>query len=123
MKRSAQIRVPLLASVALTLLTACRDQEMKRCVNATNTVVDDSFCNAQQQQQQQQPPYSGGGHGYYPYRWYYGGGGGYGAGGTVSGGSFEPASGHSYATSTERGGFGGGFGEGGEGGHGGGAGE
>ena len=118
MKRSTHVAAPLLASAALTLLTACRDQEMKRCVNATNTVVDDSFCNVQQQQQQR--PYSGGGSGYYPYRWYYGGGGGYGVGGTASGGSFDPVSGHSYATSTERGGFGGGFGEGG---HGGGAGE
>jgi hypothetical protein len=56
--------------------------------------------------QQQQPMRGPTGGFYYPYRYYYGGAGGYAIGTPVSGGDFAPVSGHSYATSTTRGGFG-----------------
>lgn len=118
MKRSLNVTAPLLASAALTLLTACRKQEMKRCVDEQNHVVDDKFC---QNLPNQQPLASGGnGIGYIPYHYYYGGNGGFGLGSVVSGGSYTPMPGASYTT---RGGFGsthGGGDSGGEAGHGGG---
>jgi hypothetical protein len=103
MKRSTQVAAPLLASAALAFLAGCRSHEMKRCVDDHNVVVDDSHCSAQQPNQQQN-----GGVGFYPvpYRWYYGGWGGYYPGTAVGGGGFAPAAGHSYSSSTERGGFG-----------------
>ena len=114
---------PLLASVALTLLTACRQPEMQRCVDEQNRVVPDSFCSAPGQSQNLNG-HPGGGFGLIPmYRFYYGGAGGYGIGSTVSGGGYTALSGRSYATSrtsaTSRGGFGGTHGGGGEGGGGG----
>ena len=101
---------------------------MQRCVDATNRVVDPSFC-------KDLPPnptarvYGGGGGGGFHY--YYGGSGNYTAGTLAEGGSTLPAAGHSYSTTTgtARGGFGSSFGHGGGegggegGGHGGGAGE
>lgn len=126
MRRYSQIAAPLLASVALSSLTGCRQPEMQRCVDETNQVVDDKLCGPQQQQQQQ--PARSGYHGGYHY--YYGGYGGRGLGSFVSGGATAPVSGHSYSTGTSRGGFGSTFssshgGEGGghgssSGGHGGG---
>ncbi len=123
MRRSLHVSAPLLASAALAVLTACRQPQMQRCVDATGKVVADTFCGAPQGQQNNnfyRPPGTG------SYRWYYGGGGGYSPGTVVGGGSYTPLSGGSYATSTSRGGFGSSFsgGEGGEGGgHGGGGGE
>lgn len=102
MKRSTHVAAPLLASAALALL-GCR-QQMKRCVDDHNVVVDDSLCAAQQNQQNQQHPVGGGYPGYWPYHYYYGGFGGYGRGSVASGGSLAPRSGFSYSTS--RGGFG-----------------
>lgn len=119
MRRSAQVSAPLLASVALAILSGCRRPEMQRCVDENNKVVDDSLCqnlpNAQGN--------SNGTHGgifFFPYRYYYYGGfGGRGLGSTVSGGSLTPMAGHSYSTGTSRGGFGrsfsGGHGSGGGG--------
>jgi hypothetical protein len=52
----------------------------------------------------------------FPYHYYYGGLGGYALGSIVSGGSFFPTEGRSYATSSgriTRGGFGSSFSEGG----------
>jgi hypothetical protein len=91
---------------------------MQRCVDEHNVVVDDSLCNAQQPNTQQQ---HNGGVGFFPmpYRWYYGGWGGYSRGTVIGGGSYAPAAGHSYSSSTERGGFGSTHSSGGEGGHGG----
>ena len=125
MRRSANVVAPLLASAALTLLTACRTTEDQRCVDENNHVVDPGFCknlpaNAQQ-------PVAGSttnNGGYYNngifiphyYRFYYGGGGG-GIGGFASGGGYSPTPGHSYSVSgTSRGGFGSSFSGGGEGG-------
>jgi hypothetical protein len=135
MKRSTQVAAPLLASAALAILAGCRQQEMQRCVDENNHVVDDKLCANlpnQQANQQQRPDGHGGFIPFFPYRYYYGGWGGYGFGSQVGGGSYSPTPGRSYTT---RGGFGSSFAEGGshssssgEGhssgsGHGGGAGE
>src|SRR4051812_4962711 len=102
MKRSRNVTAPLLASAALAFLAGCK-QQMKRCVDDHNVVVDSNLCDVQQNQQQQQHP--GGGYpGYWPYHYYYGGYGGFSRGSLVSGGSTTPRSGVSYSTS--RGGFG-----------------
>ena len=103
MKRSTNVTAPLLASAALSLLAGCRHQEMKRCVDDHNVVVDNSLCDAQQNQNQQRPV-TGGYPGYWPYHYYYGGYGGFGLGSVANGGSVTPRSGASYSTS--RGGFG-----------------
>jgi hypothetical protein len=108
-KKSTHVAAPLLASAALAFLAGCRHEEMKRCVDANHKVVDDSLCKAQQQ------PNPHGGFYPSPFFWYYGGGGGYGIGSTASGGGYAPVAGHSYASPTSRGGFGGTYG-GGEGG-------
>ena len=123
MKRSTHVAAPLLAAAALALNSGCRKPEMQRCVDEHNVVVDDSHCanlpadQQGDQQQQRQPD----GHGgfiplFFPYHYYYGGLGGYALGSIVSGGSFTPMDGHSYATSSgriTRGGFGSSFSEGG----------
>jgi len=104
MKRSTQVAAPLLASAALALLAACRKPEMQRCVDEHNVVVADSLCGNQPGQQNNNSYHPGGG--YFPYRWYYGGFGGYGLGSVVGGGGYAPLGGHSYSSSTTRGGFG-----------------
>lgn len=112
MKRSLNVSAPLLAATALTLLSGCRRPEMKRCVDENNKVVDESFCkNAPGLQGNSQGNGNngyrgGGGVMFFPYRYYYGGGGGYGLGSSVFGGSTAPIAGHSYSSSTTRGGFG-----------------
>ena len=121
MRRSTHVIAPLLAASAMTLLAGCRHQEMERCVDESNHVVDPSFCKnlppgAQQPvagtPQNNGVPYSNNNlflaH---SYRYYYGGGGGWGIGSIASGGSYAPATGHSYSFSsgTSRGGFGSSF--------------
>lgn len=98
-------------------MTGCRRPEMQRCVDEKNQVVDDSLCkNLPQQQGMRGGGYGGGGFvPILPYRYYYGGVGGYGLGSIVSGGSTTPIAGHSYASSSARGGFGGSRGGGGSG--------
>jgi hypothetical protein len=116
-KRSIQVSAPLLASTALAILTTgCRQPEPKRCVDENNRVVDPSLC--QNQPNPSQPGYRSG---YWPYHFYYGGSGGFAPGAIVSGGTTTPLDGHSYSSSTTRGGFGSDGGDGG-GGHGGGSG-
>lgn len=106
MRRSTHVSAPLLASAALAMLTACRQQEMQRCVDEHGAVVPDNLCQNQPMQQNNGVPY------YHPYgsggfyRWYYGGIGGYSPGSIVGGGGYAPLSGHSYSSSTSRGGFG-----------------
>jgi hypothetical protein len=105
MKRSTHVAAPLLASAALTLLTGCRQEQMQRCVDEHNVVVDDSFCQNQQGQNNNNF--------YHPpglYRYYYGGTGTYYPGSIATGGSYTPTPGFGYATS--RGGFGSSFGDG-----------
>lgn len=125
MRRSSQVAAPLLASLAMSLLSACRSgPEMQRCVDENNRVVDPAACTTGRSYGG-----GGGGGGGHMYRYYYGGRGSYSPGTVVTDGSYAPSSGHSYSTTsgTARGGFGGSFssgGHGGEGGgHGGGAGE
>ncbi len=88
---------------------------MQRCVDQHNVVVDDSFCKSQPQQPQRNP---NGGFYPAPFFWYYGGYGGFGRGSVVGGGGYAPTTGHSYSSSTTRGGFGSTHASG-EGGHGG----
>ena len=110
MRRSSHIAAPLLASTALAMLAGCRRPEMQRCVDENNKVVDDSLCkNLPNDAQGNSNGSHGGGVFFFPYRYYYGGFGGYGLGSTVSGGSLSPMAGHSYSTSTSRGGFGSSF--------------
>ena len=93
------------------MLAGCRQQQqqVKRCVDAHDVVVDDSFCATQPQPQ---PNPNGGGYYPSPFRYYYGGGGGYYPGSIATGGGYVPSAGVSYTTS--RGGFGSSF-HGGEG--------
>ena len=122
MRRSTQVIAPLLAASAMALLAGChhqKPQEMERCVDESNHVVDPSFCKNLPANSTGTTPgnlNNNGGH-YnngifipYMYRYYYGGGGG-GIGSIVSGGSFAPSAGHSYSFSsgTTRGGFGSSF--------------
>ena len=121
MRRSNHVIAPLLAASAMTLLTGCHHKDIERCVDESNHVVDPSFCKnlppgAQQPvagtPQNNGVPYSNNNlflaH---SYRYYYGGGGGWGIGSIASGGSYAPATGHSYSFSsgTSRGGFGSSF--------------
>lgn len=132
MRRSAQVAAPLLASIALALLAACKRPEPQRCIDENNKVVDDSLCanqpaltDAQRQQQEQQRQHGNGTGVLLPlllYHYYYGGTGG-GIGSVVSGGSRTPVVGHSYSTGTSRGGFGRSFSSGGAHGDGAGGGE
>jgi hypothetical protein len=110
MRRSIHVTAPLLAAAALAMTIGCRKPDMQRCVDEHNNVVADSFCKDLPNQQHT-------GNTLYPmYRYYYGGWGGFGTGTHADGGSFSPATGHSYSTGTVRGGFGSSF----SGGHGGG---
>ena len=133
MPRSPQtLAAPLLATVALASLAACRQPEMQRCVDDLNHVVDDTLCGPQQSNTA--PGFHGGGAG--GYHSYYGGSGSRTLGSTATEGSLTPIAGHTYSTGTSRGGFGSthagsegegggahGFGGEGGGGHGGGGGE
>jgi len=108
MRRSAHVAAPILASAAVALLAGCRP-DMQRCVDESNRVVNSAYCGSIPRGSNQTT--TGGSGGAHVYRYYYGGRGSYAAGSTVTGGSYAPASGHSYSTSTgtARGGFGGSF--------------
>lgn len=120
MRRSTHVIAPLLAASAMTLLAGCRRQEMERCVDESNHVVDPSFCKnlapgAQQpvagNPQNNGVPYNNTIVVPHSYRYYYGGGGGWNIGSVANGGSYAPVAGHSYSFSsgTSRGGFGSSF--------------
>ncbi len=73
------------------MLAGCKQQQMKRCVDQNNVVVDNSFCENQPNQPGQQNNNY-----YHPlslafYRYYYGGAGGFSPGTIVTGGGFTPA--------------------------------
>jgi hypothetical protein len=92
MRRSSEIQLTLLASLALTTLMGCRD-EPQHCVNAQNRLLPDSYCR------------TGSGYAYTGAHYVYGGSSGGRVGDTVVG------------SSVSRGGFGGSAeGGGGEGG-------
>lgn len=107
-KRSSQVSVTLLASLALVVgpaLAGCRGQETRNsdalhCVDRDRVVVDESLCRDGSRQ--------GSGALNPGYLWYYGGLAGLGRGAVATGGSFEPNAGASYqsAGGTKRGGFG-----------------
>ena len=110
MKRSSNVTAPILASAALAFLAACRKPEMQRCVDEHDMVVDDSLCT------QPRRPNPAGGFYPNPFRFYYGGWGGYTPGSFIGGGGYAPMTGHSYSSSTSRGGFGSSFHSSGSGG-------
>ena len=103
MKKSAKVTVAFLSSVASAFMNGCGDDgdwvEAKRCVNNSNVVVEDSWC--------EDPARSSGrtGAGYHSY--YYGGRGYY-PGDVVSGGGHVAQSGVNYRSASQvpRGGFG-----------------
>jgi hypothetical protein len=118
MRRSTHVFAPLLASAAVAFATGCRHAEPQRCVDEQNHVVDPKFCaNLPPGGGQPVAGNMGNNGGYYGtngiffphiYRYYYGGGGGFTPGAIVTGGSYAPLAGHSYAVGngTSRGGFG-----------------
>jgi hypothetical protein len=111
-KRSTQVSVTILATLALTVaptLAACRGSrpaEALHCVDANNRVADESNCQQKDR---------AGGTGFFPYFWYYGGSRGLPNGATVTGGGYDPDPGRSYTSpgGTQRGGFGSSVGDGG----------
>src|SRR5436305_5159864 len=119
MRRSSQVAAPLLASAAVAMLSGCRSADMQRCVDERGAVAPASFCQNQPMEQRNGTnfyhPFGGG-----YYRWYYGGRGGFTPGTFVTGGGYTAVPGHSYSSSTSRGGFGSTHASGGHGGEGGG---
>lgn len=105
MRRSKQVVAPILASAAAVLLSGCKP-DMQRCVDESNRVVSSGDCSALANGSNQTTVGPSGGAHYY--RWYYGGVGGYVMGSSATGGSYVPANGRSYSTTTgtARGGFG-----------------
>lgn len=94
MKSSQLVRLTLLSALALGV-TGCADkQEVQRCVDQNNTLVDEQECERANQlkaQYQYHPPSP------LPYWWYYhwvfGGRGGYSRGSVIYGGSMRPSTG------------------------------
>lgn len=123
MRRSTHVIAPLLAASAMALLAGCRHQkpqDIERCVDESNHVVDPSFCKnlppgAQQpiagNPRDNGVPYTNTIVIPHYYRYYYGGSGSSILGSIVSDGSYSPTAGHSYSFSsgTTRGGFGSSF--------------
>jgi hypothetical protein len=99
-KASFSIAGLFVASAALTVLSGCRREQMQRCIDEHNLVVDDSLCQSQPGRKNDNPVRPSGG----VYRYYYGGTGTYYPGSLATGGGYAPLPSASYATS--RGGFG-----------------
>jgi hypothetical protein len=101
LKKSAQVRLGLLATLAVSL-TSCNRKEMQRCVDDHDIVVSDQYC---EQGYNNSYPRTGPG-----YHWYYGGRGSYILGTSASGGGVTPHDGfssvRSSGASVSRGGFG-----------------
>lgn len=95
MKSSQLVRLTLLSALALTV-TGCADkQQVQRCVDQNNAVIDEQECEKANQlkaQYQFNPPSP------IPYWWYYhwifGGNGGYVRGSIIYGGSIRPSVGY-----------------------------
>jgi hypothetical protein len=98
-KISSSVAGLLRASTILTMLTGCRQEQMQRCVDEHNVVVDDSLCANPPSQQNNSSDHPPGG----IYRYYYGGTGTYYPGSVATGGGYAPRPDAIYATS--RGGF------------------
>ena len=94
MKKSGKVTLGLVVSTAMVLL-GCQRSQTKRCVNTSNQMVDEFYCD---------PARPASYHGFY--HWYYGGRGGFAQGAYVNGGSTTPGVGHSSSTGVSRGGFG-----------------
>jgi hypothetical protein len=92
MPRSLCFIAPLFAATALTFFTGCQKNEMQRCVDEQNMVVDDDLCHAVGEQR------TLGGNPHKPevYRYYYGGTGSAESGTVAEGGSFEPDPNRTY---------------------------
>ena len=100
-RRSTSITLTLVSSVAAGVLTACRGETSRHCVDPNDRVVPDSMCSATHTR-----VVAGGG--WYPYRYYYGGRGFAGIGSVLRGGSYRGgvSSGAHVGGGTARGGFG-----------------
>jgi hypothetical protein len=81
LKKSSQITLGLVASLALAFTSGCRRTQVQNCVGADNRIVDDQFCDQADQQRRNNP------NGYVPYRWLFGGSSGGHLGDNVFGGS------------------------------------
>ena len=104
MKKSTKVTVAFLSSCAAAVMNSCGDDggdwiEAKRCVNNSNVVVEDSWC---------EEPGRGAGRTGGGYHSYYYGGRGYYPGDVVTGGSHAPQGGVNYRSASQipRGGFG-----------------
>ena len=84
-----------LASAILIVLTGCRQEQMQRCVDGHNVVVDDSLCANPPNRQNKIGDHPPGG----IYRYYYGGTGTYYPGSVAAGGGYAPMPDAIYATS------------------------
>ena len=97
MKKSSQITLGLVASVAMAFTVGCRrSTQAQNCVAADNRIVADSWCDESDERQRSNPGM------YYPYHWMYGGSSGGRLGDTVFNGSPTPTPG----VAISRGGFG-----------------
>lgn len=103
-RRSATVTLTLLSGVAAAVLTACRSEERRTCVDQQDVVVPDSLC-----ARRGRGSLVGAAAMWYPYRYYYGGAGYAGVGSRMRGGAYTPRSsvGPRAGTGTARGGFGG----------------
>ncbi|MGA2962862.1 MAG: hypothetical protein ABSD96_14385 [Candidatus Korobacteraceae bacterium] len=109
MRKSSQITLGLVASLAMAFTSGCRRTQAQNCVGADNRIVSDQFCDQADQQRRNNP------NSFYPYRWLFGGSSGGNLGDNVYGGSASPLPGATAIRSNgvTSGGFGsvlGGFG-------------
>jgi hypothetical protein len=81
LRKSSQITLGLVASVAMAFTTGCRRTQAQNCVGADNRIVGDQFCDDADQQRKNNT------RSYYPYRWLFGGSSGGHIGDSVLGGS------------------------------------
>jgi len=118
LRKSSQITLGLVASVALAFTSGCRRTQVQNCVGADNRIVGDQLCDENDRQRRNNPNF------YSPYRWIFGGRSGGNMGDTVFDGSTSPSPGATTVRSNgvRTGGFGSLLGGGGHG-SGGGAGE
>lgn len=87
-----KVQLVLVPALAAATLAACREDEVKHCVDKQGKVVDDSRC---KDTPLGAAPSSTSPHGFF---WYYGGTRALPMGSGVSGGSYIPSASHSYVS-------------------------
>jgi hypothetical protein len=80
-RKSSQITLGLVASLAMAFTSGCRRTQVQNCVGADNRIIGDQYCDEADKQRRNSPG------GYYPYRWLFGGSSGGHIGDSVLGGS------------------------------------